>query len=305
MQNDRYKLLERRYRDANDDGRNLTLAGDFPRALAAYAEAKLTAIELEDDEKQEHAKLNVSMVLIQTGRSEEGEEGLREILLRTQDDRTIFSAAYNLAAALRKQGRYQRAWRYADRALEASRRLQARDLEASCRNLRGNIRLNENYLDEAMAEYSRAAELHRSFDEPQRFSLAILEENVGYCLLMQKRWDEGCERLQYALKLANTTGDRRCQAECYQDLCYASLLQDKYPQALEDGAQALQLAIEYDYEDIVENCHYLLGELANRMDDENERNRHFDAIQKNHPELPMLKRFLCSVDVTRLITLKR
>jgi tetratricopeptide (TPR) repeat protein len=305
MNNDRRRLLERRYRDANDDGRNLTLAGEFSRALAAYAEAKVAAAELEDDEKQEHAELNVSMVLIQTGRAREGEEGLREILLRTQDDRTIFSAAYNLAAALRKQGRYQRAWRYSGRALEASRRLQAFDLEASCRNLRGNIRLNENYLDEAMAEYTRAVELHRSFDEPQRFSLAILEENIGYCLLMQKRWEEGCKRLQHALELAFTAEDRRCQAECYQDLCYASLLQDNYPKALEDGVRALELAVRHEYKDIVENCHYLLGELANRMDDHEERDRHFDAIQKDHPELPKLKQFLCTVDVTRLITLKR
>ena len=305
MNNDRRRLLERRYRDANDDGRNLTLAGEFSRALAAYAEAKLAAAELEDDEKQEHAELNVSMVLIQTGRAREGEEGLREILLRAQDDRTIFSAAYNLAASLRKQGRYQRAWRYSNRALEASRRLQAGDLEASCRNLRGNIRLNENYLDEAMAEYTRAVELHRSFDEPQRFSLAILEENIGYCLLMQNRWEEGCKRLQHALELAVTAEDRRCQAECYQDLCYASLLQDNYPEALEDGARALELAVRYEYKDIVENCHYLLGELANRMDNHEQRDRHFDAIQKNHPELPKLKQFLCTVDVTRLITLKR
>ena len=268
-------------------------------------DARIAARRLVDAQKIEQADLNISMVLIQLGRATEGEAGLREILLRTQDSSIAFSAAYNLAAALRKQGRYEKAWSYADRAMEYALELNNQQFVATCYNLRGNIQLNQNFYDGAMAAYEKAAAIHSSSQKPNLFSLAILKENTGYCLLMKGQWDAGIGVLNDALQMATEIQDHRCEAECLQDLCYAHLMQHRLDQALNLGAKAYSLSMRYDYKDILENSHYLLGELGSRMEDWESRDRHFDALQKMHPELPFLKDFLCTVDVTRLITLKR
>jgi hypothetical protein len=41
------------------------------------------------------------------------------------------------------------------------------------------------------------------------------------------------------------------------------------------------------------------------MGDVAARDAHFQQLQSLHPELPFLKDFLCAVDVTQIITLKR
>jgi len=48
-----------------------------------------------------------------------------------------------------------------------------------------------------------------------------------------------------------------------------------------------------------------LGELGSRSGRFEMRDRHFEALQHLHPEVPFLQDFLCTVDVTELITLKR
>ena len=52
------------------------------------------------------------------GQAREAEDGLREILLRAEDDRVAFLAAYHLASSLRKQSRFERSLSYARRAME-------------------------------------------------------------------------------------------------------------------------------------------------------------------------------------------
>jgi tetratricopeptide (TPR) repeat protein len=234
-----------------------------------------------------------------------GEEGLREILLRAPDARTAFHAAYNLACSLRRQGRYDRALSYARRAMERATSIGSADLLAPVHNLLGNIHLNQNYLDEALEEYETALELRTRQKSDTRFSRAILQENIGYCLILKRRVDDGLAHLRDALTLADETGDLRCRAECLQDLCYAHLMDGRLDQAIDDGRRALAVAETSGFTDIAENCHYLLGELGSRSGRLDMRDQHFGALQKLHPEVPFLREFLCTVDVTDVITLKR
>jgi len=245
------------------------------------------------------------MVLIQAGRAREGAEGLREILLRSNSHEISFSAAYNLATSLRKQGRHDRARRYAARAMEYAGRLGSIDRLGVSHALLGNILLSQNYVDEALAQYNLSAGFRERQQGDTRYSRAILLENIGYCLLMKEDLKGGLDRIQEALALANQVGDRRCRAECLQDLCYGQLLLGDYPRALEHGCEALGLARRYEFSDIEENCHYLLGELGNRTRDFESRDEHFARLQQMHPELPFLKDFLCAVDVTSILSLKR
>lgn len=294
-----------RFTALNDAGRRATLRGDYRRALRKYEQAYRLARESGESRMVEVARLNRAMVLIAMGDARKGEEGLREILLGTADARLAFTAAYNLASSLRKQRRYERALRYARRAMDRSRELGADDLSAGAHNLIGNILLGQSYSDEALREYERALALRVALAGDHRFSIAILEENIGYCLLLKGQLRKGMGRIRKALGLADEVGNLRCRAECLQDLCYAHLLLDEFDRALDYGESALEVATGAGYDDVEENCHYLLGELGSRTGDHDRRDRHFERLQERHPELPFLRDFLCLVDVTNIITLKR
>jgi len=276
--------------------------GEFAAALAAYERAR----ELADDPSEiDNADLNIAMVRLQMGDAKGGEEGLREILLRAGNPHVAFHAAYNLASSLRKQGRYERALRYARRAKECGQTIGCPDLMAPVHNLLGHLHLNQNYLDEALLEYETALALRRAQDGDSRFSRAILEENIGYCLILQKRFPQALARLREALKLSSETGDRRCRAECLQDLCYGYLMSGRLDEAIVEGQRALAEALTGGFTDLEENCRYLLGELGTRTGRTGLRDENFQALQTMHPEVPFLREFLCTVDVTEFITLKR
>jgi len=274
-------------------------------ALDAYTRAREIVRAEDDPERIDEADLNVAMVLLQMGEARKGEEGLREILLRARDNRIGVAAAYNLASSLRKQGRHERAMVYAKRAFERAQSLGTTDCLAMVHNLLGNLYLSQSYLDQALAEYERAIALREAQDGDTRYSRAIVLENLGYCLLLKQRLAEGTARLRDALDLARQVEDRRCEAECLQDLCYGLLLMGDHEAAVRCGQSALELSARAEYADIQENCHYLLGELGSRMGDLSARDEHFQRLQSLHPELPFLKDFLCAVDVTQIITLKR
>lgn len=293
------------YEELRERGRAATLRGDFRAAAADYQKAKEIAQAGLDQTRIDEADLNLSMVHLQMGEARKGEEGLREILLRTTEPRLGLAAAYDLASSLRRQGRHERALVYAKRALEKARSLRSPSLLAMVHNLLGNILLSQSYLDEALGEYRKALRLRESQSGDTRYSRALVLENMGYCLILKHRVEEGLRGILRALDLAEQVGDRRCRAECLQDLCYGLLLQGRHEEAIGRGEQALAEAEAGGYADIVENCHYLLGELGTRTGDLELRDRHFQKLQALHPELPFLRDFLCAVDVTSIITLRR
>jgi len=301
---DAHRLVES-FTEFSERGRQATLRGDFRAALRAYRVARAHAVRIGEPGRIDASELNVAMVRLQLGRAREAEDGLRAILLRTADPRRAFAAAYHLASSLRKQGRHEKAMAYAERALDRARRLGAIDLVAAAESLVGNILLAQSYADRALAHYLVALELRGRETTDNRYSRAILLENIGYCRCQLGELEDAIETLSAALVLADDVRDRRCRAECLQDLCYAHLLRGELRPARAYGEAALALAVAARYDDIEENAHYLLGELFGRRGDPVRRDEHFLRLQERHPELPFLKDFLCAVDVTRIITLKR
>ncbi len=285
-------------------GHDATRRGEFRVALDAYLRAR-AAVDPRDVSRRDAADINVAMARIQIGDLRRGEEGLREILLRTDDARTAFTASYNLASSLRRQGRHDKAMAYARRAFDRARTLGESDLLALAHGLTGNIHLARSLLDLALEEYRAALALRVSETGDTRYSRAILLENIGYCLLLRRDLDAGLEQIRVAREIADEVGDRRCVAECLQDECYAHLVAGRHDAAIAAGIAALELARENGYDDIEENCHYMLGEIGSKTGDLERRDEHFDRLQERHPELPFLKDFLCAVDVTDIITLKR
>src|SRR5262249_7618735 len=207
----------------------------------SYEQARAVAL---DNAERDRADLNVATCKLQLGDAKGGEEGLREILLRAPEPKIAFHAAYDLASSLRKQGRYERALTYAKRAFERATELGSLDYLAPVHNLRGNILLSQTYLDEALVQYRTALAMRLEQPGDTRFSRAILQENIGYCLLLKKDLAAGTQTLREALALADEIGDRRCRAECLQDICYGHLLEGRHDEAIEEGLAALAVAQE-------------------------------------------------------------
>ena len=286
-------------------GHDALRRGAFEEALDAYSLAREAAFEADDADAADRIDLNIATTRLQMGDSRGAEEGLRELLLRARDARVAFTAAYNLASSLRRQGKLDRALSYARRAETRAAELGDIDLVAPVHTLLGNVLLQQGRLEEARAQYEVSLALRLSQPGDVRFQQAILEENLGYCLLLEGRHDEGIARIAKALEISSAVGDRRCVAECLQDLCYAHLMTGAHLEAIAFGERALHAARDGSYQDLEENCHYLLGELGTRTGDLERRDRHFEALQALHPEVPLLREFLNAVDVTGIITLKR
>jgi tetratricopeptide (TPR) repeat protein len=278
--------------------------GEFRLAEEQFEAALLLARELGDQFLMDRATCNLSTARLNLGMIQEAEKGLREILLKNSDDNIIFIASYNLASALRKQGRLQKALLYAKRSLRACESIDNFAWKATCHNLIANIYMNMSYLDDAMAEYRFALTLSQKGGLGTSYPVDYIKENLGYCSLLKKRYHQGIATILEALQISLANGNTRCLVECYQDLCFAYMQLKELKRAEEYGEKALAIAAERDYKDILKNCYYLLGEVNLLMENEERSDFYFDKLQELYPHLPVLKQFLRTFDVSNILNLK-
>jgi tetratricopeptide (TPR) repeat protein len=243
-----------------------------------------------------------SMVLLELGEVAEAEKGLREVVLQSADDRIICRAAFYLASSLRRQRCMSRALVFAHTAAEKAATLDDPVWRARCHNLLGNIHLNQNELAEALREYHCALEIWHRLPGDHRFARAIVLDNVGYCLTLNRQMDEGIATIRQALELALEIGDRRTEAECRQDLAHAFLIGGNSAPAREHAEVALGIAEETGYSDVMQNCCYILGELAAQDGDPEGRDAYFSRLQAFFPDFPYLREFLRMFDVRNILT---
>jgi tetratricopeptide (TPR) repeat protein len=293
-----------RYSELTAEGNQEVRRGEFRQAAEHFEAARAIAVELEDKTLLFKASCNLSTALLSQGRIQEAEKGLREILLESGDPQIVFAASSNLASALRKQGQIQKALFYAKRALRASESIDNCAWKASCHNLIANIYLNMSYLDDAMAEYRFALSLSQKGGLGTAYPIDYIKENLGYCLLLKKRYRQGIAIILEALQIALKNDNTRCLVECYQDLSFAYMQLKELGTAEEHGEKALAIATEKDYKDIAKNCYYLLGEINLLMGREEKSDYYFTKLQELYPHFAGLKAFLRTFDVSNIINLK-
>src|SRR4030095_2978463 len=178
-------------RPANQSFPRLTTAGcaalrkgDLNLAMNLFEQSLSKARQDGHDENVNKALSNLSTCYIEMREYEKAATGLREIILRSTDDETICGASYNLSISLRRLGKHPKAFVYARKAFEKSRVLGNLNWMARCHNLMGNIYLVQSHLDKSLHEYRKALEIRLKEPEMNRFSVAILKDNIGYCLML-------------------------------------------------------------------------------------------------------------------------
>jgi tetratricopeptide (TPR) repeat protein len=205
---------------------------------------------------------------------------------------------------MRRQKRWDRARFYAQMAMERSRGLDDTVWTARCHNLLGNLHLCQSDADTALREYRKALQLRLGQDGDTRFPRAILMDNMGYCWLLKGKYARGLELIHEALRLAEEVGASRCVAESLQDLCFGNMKLGTLDQAAAYGERALALGDEHDYSDVIRNCCYLLSEVYHLSDDEQTSDEYLERLQALFPDIPYLRDFLRTFDVSNIIALK-
>ncbi|HYV84501.1 MAG TPA: tetratricopeptide repeat protein [Patescibacteria group bacterium] len=290
--------------DLTEAGEQFVRRGDFRRAIDNFERAIALAEEMADQALLVKALCNLSTARLAAGDIKEAERGLRQILLRTREPQIVFRTSFNIASALRRQGRLDRALMYAKRALNACEAIDNPAWKASCHNLIGNIYMNKSYLDDAVAEFRVALALGKRGERKASWPIDTITENLGYCLLLKKKYRRGITIIHQALAIAEKNDNVRCVSESHQDLSFAYMQTKELVLAGDHGEQALTLAIQQDYKDIQKNCYYLLGEIHLLKGDEAKSDHYFDRLQEFFPHLPVIKDFLRNFDVSSIINLK-
>jgi len=278
--------------------------GNFDKALEFCEHALQVAHELGSQDLVHRAVYNRSAIQLELGDHKLAEEGLREVILRSDKPSIICGAAYNLAVSMKGQKRWDRARIFAEMAMENARTLDGDLWVARCHNLLGNLHLCQSNADDAVKEYHKSLQLRLGQKGDTRFPRAILLDNIGYCGLLNGEYHKGLGRIHEALDLATEIGASRCLAESLQDLCFGYMKLGELDQAAGYGKRALNLAEEQQYPEVIRNCYYLLSEVYHLADEEQLSDDYLEKLQALFPDIPYLRDFLRTFDVSNIIALK-
>jgi tetratricopeptide (TPR) repeat protein len=271
--------------------------GDLDEAIVLYDEA-LSVVA--DDEARELITINKADAMIALERSGPEVQELARIIMRRRNLRHVYLAAYALQYKHRLENDFKRALFYGQLALrtadEASepawRRVVLIDL--------GNVYEMDSQIDQAIECFREALEISGESNEnhDQDLSYGYALENLGYCMLLQQKIEEGIETIQRALAILH---DPIGAAEAHIDLCYGYLEQNDLDKALEHGTAGLDLAKDPRQ---IRNSHYLLGEVAYKLGDVETADFHFDQLARFYPEFRNLKSLLFAIDLRGMVNLK-
>jgi tetratricopeptide (TPR) repeat protein len=293
--------IEAEFEELRSRGEKAIQAGRLDEAETLLDQALAWARAQADPRWIDLAVCNRSAVLIELGRGESELSRLREILLRNGDPTSCRVAAYNIARHYELTKNYKKALFYARITRDRSDALGRRDWLASSHNLIGNTLLAESFVEAACAEYEKALELIA--DEPSAARAQILD-NLGYCRVLQRRYEEGYRLLYESLFWLRRLSARRHEISTRLDLCFAHLETGRFRNARGQGTAALRLAEELGERDAVKNALYLLGEAANLSGDAETARDYFLRLQGDFfPEAGYLPEFLLAVDIRKLVNL--
>ena len=282
-------------------------ADDFDGAAALYAEAVDVANQLGDQNAADRAFCSRCSVLLELDRGADQIPKLKEILLRSSDSRNRFHAAYCTAVAYDVAGETDKAHGYANRAVELADELDDSISASRSLNLVGNLAIRESQFDEAEAAFSRSLEEHQGLDGHHRMTEAQVRDNLGYVMMCTERLEEGIAACDQARAALEALGADHYLYETLQDLCYGHLLADHLDRAQECGERALDLAVEFEDDQVAKNCLFLLSEIAVRRGDTFRARRYLRELTAYYPEVGISEEIIdvfLATDLTSVVNLR-
>ena len=277
--------------------------GRLDRALTLFSAAEDEAKRAGDRELSDRAFCNRCVVLLELDRLDGAVGELKTVLMRARDPFTAWMAAYYTAQVYEAEGNVARALAYARRASEQAEACGERRARKGSANMHGVLALRDSHFGEA-AEHFRMALQLAGEDGDDEISLAVIRDNLGYCLMCTGQVEEGTGLCHDAAAAIEALGTRHLLPEVYQDLCYGALQQGLFDEARHWGENALALAREYNHPTVARNTLMLLADAAMDLEDQAAAETYLDALADHYPDFRGMKSFLRAFNVRDVINLK-
>ena len=280
---------------------------DFEGAVRLYADAADLAGREGDHDRADRAFCSKCSILIELDRGEDQIPKLKEILLRSSNTRNRFHAAYCTAVAYDISGDCDKAHSYANRASTFADELGDPVSESRSLNLVGNLSIRASNFAEAEDAFARSLEAHRGLDGHHRMTAAQVRDNLGYVMMCTDRLLEGIDCCEQAREELEKLGADHYLYETLQDLCYGHLLAENLDRARECGEKALDLAIEFEDDQVAKNCLFLLSETAVRHGDTFRARRYLRELTAYYPEVGISEEIIdvfLATDLTSVVNLR-
>ena len=299
--------MKARYDELLKLGEQAIAADDFERAAEIFTDAESIAREMGEIDLADRAFCNRCSVLVELDRGADQIPKLKQILLRSNDTRNRFLAAYCTGVAYYISEDLGRAAGYARRATGLAHELGDQNLERRSLNLVGTLAARDSRFAEAEEAFRLCLDAHRDADGYQRVMAAQVEDNLGYVMMCTDRLDEGIRRCEAARAVLEEMGAEHYLYEVLQDLCYGYVLADELGSAFASGERALELAIEHDDQQIAKNCLFLLSEIAVRRGDTFGARRYLHELTAYYPEAGISEEIIdvfLATDLTTVVNLR-
>jgi tetratricopeptide (TPR) repeat protein len=299
--------MRARYDELLLRGERAVGASDFEAAVEHFSRAEQLARSAGEIDLADRAFCNRCSILVELQRGTDQIPKLKEVLLRSTDGRNRFLAAYCTGVAYFVSGEFDHAQGYARRATNLARDLGDLDLEHRSLNLVGTLAAKAAVFDEAEEAFRRCLEAHGDGADFERLMAAQVEDNLGYVMLCTERLEEGLAHCERARAVMEEMDANHFLYETLQDLCYGYVLVDDLDRADECGSKALELALEFDDEQIAKNCLFLLSEIAVRRGDTFKARRYLHELTAFYPEAGVSEEIIevfLATDLTSVVNLR-
>ncbi|MCA1734191.1 MAG: tetratricopeptide repeat protein, partial [Acidobacteria bacterium] len=221
------------------------------------------------------------------------------IVMRRDNTRHAFVAAYTLLRKFFLEGDYRKAAVYGNQALSLAEE-NGGEYTAEVLVEQGNICVLDSRTEEAIGFFERALEI--LVGQPgHELGIAITLQNLGYSRMISGEPARGVELIHEALARMESLGADGFYPESHIDLCYGYLELEKLDQARYYGELGLAHALE---DRQIRNAHYLLGEVLFKLGRSEEARGHFEALARFYPDFPNLTNLLLAFDLRRMVNLK-
>lgn len=218
------------------------------------------------------------------------EKGLSRVLGGSEDARARQLAAYHLACIHWTQKNLRSARFYAKMAIRLAESLAVISGQVAGMHLLGLIALSESRIEEARACLREALDLSAGQEHPHR---VITKGNLGYCLALQGRQQEGLHLIEEALDEMASFDCRVYEPSLRLNLGFALLEGGDSDGAISQGRTVLQLLEQQGSSWEAKFAYYLLGEGHAQRGAERQAEEYFEILQKTYyPQYPGLAQVL-------------
>ena len=279
-------------------------AGRFGLALELFHESLEHARELDVRRKIHAAQINISSCFLSLGDWASARQGLAAIILESDEPRHVSAAAAQLAEALMRESRLEKAGHYLKLAIESARTAGDESREMSARTMQGHLAVMEGRHDEAVGHHAAALEIHRRVGPAAAAVEAALLDRLGHAQVLAGSTLEGVKTLRRSLLASRKAGNSHEQAEAHVDLAFAFLLAGKNAASERHALQALAIATANEHAAILKHATFILMELALRDGSEPAFERWFARLQALLPDVRLSRDFFRIFDISDVINLK-